>query len=107
MVDTTQTASQMADKLPAEDSFHFFFSCASLLPQSTLLANDSREAVDTTDKASVSKFMSNVGRSFNGQLHALVNCVGINPPQKHLLHLDEELFDKIINVNLKSTMLVN
>ena len=55
---------------------------------------------DVTQAASIQATLTSIHESFGKPPSVVVNAAGICAPA-HILKLDESLFDKIINVNLK------
>lgn len=82
-------------------------------------------AFDVTDPEKVKKFVYSTSKTFDGRLCGLVHCagevlpphiceepdnrikLGINPSCPTVDTVSLDLFDKIINVNLKSTFLLD
>jgi len=55
----------------------------------------------------VRKFCSGTRKTFNGRLSGLVHCAGINEEAPPLSLMDMNVFDKIMNTNLRATVLFN
>jgi len=61
---------------------------------------------DVTKSAEVTKLISECIAAFGKTIHIVVNVAGGLMGRKPLADLDEEFWDKVMNVNLKSTYLV-
>ena len=60
------------------------------------------ETCDVCDASRVKQLIENVVAT-EGRLDCAINNAGINHPLSHLINCDDELFDKVIDVNLKGT----
>lgn len=73
-----------------------------------ILAQGGRAAayrMNVADKASIKACVDAVIRDF-GEIHVLANIAGINK-REGLLDVEEETYDRLMNVNLKGTFLVS
>ena len=61
---------------------------------------------DVTDSAAVKTMLEEVGVAFSGRLDILVNLAGGMVARKTLSEMDEEFFDHVMTLNLKSVFLV-
>ena len=61
--------------------------------------------VDVSNSEDVKTFSSILEKKFN-HIYGLVNCAGISPSSDLLVDLTEEMWDKILDVNLKGTFLM-
>ena len=61
---------------------------------------------DVTDTAAVKTMLAEVGVAFSGRLDILVNLAGGMVARKTLSEMDEEFFDHVMTLNLKSVFLV-
>lgn len=61
---------------------------------------------DVTDSAAVKTMLAEVGVAFSGRLDILVNLAGGMVARKTLSEMDEEFFDHVMTLNLKSVFLV-
>ena len=61
---------------------------------------------DVTDSSAVKTMLEEVGVAFSGRLDILVNLAGGMVARKTLSEMDEEFFDHVMTLNLKSAFLV-
>jgi len=61
---------------------------------------------DVTDSGAVKAMLDEVGIAFSGRLDILVNLAGGMVARKTLSEMDEEFFDHVMTLNLKSVFLV-
>ena len=55
--------------------------------------------VDVAERESVKALFDWAGVQFNGQLHLLVNCAGVNVPKRSMSELAPEDWDKVMAIN--------
>lgn len=61
---------------------------------------------DVTDVASINRMVEETQRAFGEAIHILVNNAGGLIARKKLTEIDEEYYNKVMDVNLKSTFFV-
>lgn len=70
-----------------------------------IYASDSKsQMVDITDSASIKNLVSKIEST--NEIYGLINCTGISISADPLLELEEVVWDRIHNVNLKGTYLM-
>jgi NAD(P)-dependent dehydrogenase (short-subunit alcohol dehydrogenase family) len=64
------------------------------------------EVSSAADATACTTFVDNAAAHFNGALHFIFNCAGVNPTGIDLTDTTDEYFDKLVSTNLKGTFAI-
>ena len=64
------------------------------------------EVSSVADATACTTFVDNAAAHFNGALHFVFNCAGVNPTGIDLTATTDEYFDKLVSTNLKGTFAI-